>query len=1436
MTDKEQLGELPATQLQDLNITRRHDTCVILHLYYPEMWDRISAYVANLGRKFDLVVTIPDGIDLPIGLIREKFPQAQVYRCENRGRDVAPFLAVFSAIAELQYKYVCKIHAKRSLHLKNGIEWQEDMLEKLLGSPRVITQIIKAFEKNPDWGVIGPQGHVVPYDYFWKQNAANVIRLAHSLDIRTEDLDFSYVAGSMFWFRPAALAPILKLGLHTQDFETEQGQIDGTLAHAMERFLGLVAGHAGYKIAESHWQGVRLAEIPFQFNLLIGAFGQREQMYEKQTSELNEQLLATTRQLEGKTRELHEIHLSRLWRFLLVLRRFRLWIFPPGSARERLLLWVFKELRTARTGNFGNYLRRGFYKTKLIFQGIRPFSPRKKVLHVDTDNVKVPIIERDVDPANVLAKIIAFYLPQFHPIPENDEWWGRGFTEWTNVAKAVPNFAGHYQPHLPDELGYYDLRLIDVQQRQVELAKRYGIYGFCFYYYWFKGKRLLERPIDQYLDNPHLDLPFCLCWANENWTRRWDGAENDILIAQEYTEEQYLHFINDISKHFSDPRYIRVDGMPMLLVYRVNLLPDPQRAVAVWRNECRKLGIGEVYLVAVQSFGITDPHLYGFDAAVEFPPSYLSEAEISARSVKTTNPQFRGRIFNYDLAVRTMLEKKHAGYTVFKTVMPAWDNTARKQNDAHIFINSSPAAYQAWLEQAVDYSKKALPEDNRFVFVNAWNEWAEGTHLEPDKKYGYAYLQATADAITPKQSISDWTILFVSHDAHRGGAQTILLNILAWFKQYTSITLKVVCLQGGVLLPRFQALADTIVLNELLEPDIAKTVVDFCNGTPDLIYGNTVVAGKVYNQLAKLGVPIISHIHELETSIRHYAGEWINDVIQYSSHFIACSTPVRRNLYETYQIPAQKTSMVYEAIVSDPGPLPDTAEKIKLRKKLGLKHNEQIIFGCGIGLPYRKGADLFIELGRTLVQRGQSDFHLYWIGDFDYKITDPNHGAWRDQIDRLHAEKLDKYVTFLGLKNDPREYLRLGDIFVLPSREDPFPLVALEAADCGLPVICFDEAGGMPDFVETDAGSVVPFGDVEKMADIVMALLQDPDTRQALGRQARSKVISSFTVERTVPHILSACRKVAGKKPAVSIIVPNYNHARYLPERLNSIFSQTFRDVEVILLDDASTDNSLEILKQYQNYGDVQIIPNAQNSGSPFRQWQKGMEYVKADIVWIAESDDSCEPNFLETLLPAFENPRVKLAYAGSHIMDENGQVLGDYLGTEYLTALSSTKWSSSYKVSATQEINDGLGVKNTILNMSAVLFRKFTLEDDLRDLLAGMRIMGDWLFIVRAIQDGSLAYKSQNLNYHRRHSNSVIAQTVNEKKVQDFFKEFFTVQNYIINTFDLTPDFPQKWEGYLRKQWDDFTNGKDFEEISSYFPFDEVKQSIRSNLENRSN
>lgn len=341
-------------------------------------------------------------------------------------------------------------------------------------------------------------------------------------------------------------------------------------------------------------------------------------------------------------------------------------------------------------------------------------------------------------------KLIAFYLTQFHPIPENDEWWGKGFTEWTNVTKAEPLFEGHYQPHLPTYMGFYDLRVRQTRRDQIQLAKEYGIDGFCYHYYWFSGKRLLNQPLDDMLADPDSDMPFCLCWANENWTRRWDAAEHEVLIAQKYLPDDDLNFIKSVVPFFLDSRYIRVEGKPFLIVYRPQHLPDAKKTANTWREHCRLMGIGEIHLCAALTHGNEDYAQFGFDSGVEFPPHNLHCNNL-ARNILFYQP-FRGRVVEYQDVANAYMSRQYRNKNVFKTVFPAWDNTPRTGNRAVIVLNSTPENYEYWLSETIKKTVEEFPAEERLVFINAWNEWAEGCHLEPDRKYGLQFLEATLRA------------------------------------------------------------------------------------------------------------------------------------------------------------------------------------------------------------------------------------------------------------------------------------------------------------------------------------------------------------------------------------------------------------------------------------------------------------------------------------------------------------------------------------------------------------------------------------------------------------------------------------------------------------------------------------------------------------------
>ena len=337
--------------------------------------------------------------------------------------------------------------------------------------------------------------------------------------------------------------------------------------------------------------------------------------------------------------------------------------------------------------------------------------------------------------------VLAFYLPQFHPIPENDEWWEPGFTEWTSVARAKPQYPGHYQPHLPGELGYYDLRVPEVREQQAALARQYGIAGFIYYHYWFHGRRLLERPFEEVLSSGQPDFPFALCWANEEWTRNWDALSGNVLVEQRFSESDDLAHIRWLVRAFADDRYIKIDGRPLMLIYRSDLLPNPKRTTDLWRTEAREAGFPDVYLAMVESRRKgDDPRPMGFDASVGFRSDAFDRLSAPVDAYR------EHVVLDYGATVDVALRRTSTPWKRFPGVMVGWDNTARRKTGALIFEGSTPAAYESWLRRTIESVSEVRQEEN-LIFVAAWNEWAEGNHLEPDRRYGRAYLEATRRAI-----------------------------------------------------------------------------------------------------------------------------------------------------------------------------------------------------------------------------------------------------------------------------------------------------------------------------------------------------------------------------------------------------------------------------------------------------------------------------------------------------------------------------------------------------------------------------------------------------------------------------------------------------------------------------------------------------------------
>lgn len=338
---------------------------------------------------------------------------------------------------------------------------------------------------------------------------------------------------------------------------------------------------------------------------------------------------------------------------------------------------------------------------------------------------------------------VAFYLPQFHPTPENDVFWGRGFTEWQAVAGATPHHRGHDQPRVPADLGFYDLRVAESRAEQADLARRYGLDGFLYYHYWFGGRRLLDRPFDEVLASGEPDFPFALCWANEAWHRRWHLGDGQLLVPEEHHDEERAEHLAYLVAAFADPRYLRIDGRPLFCIYRSATMPDPAGFCTELRAASIAAGTGDPYLVRFNTFGARDdPRPSGFDAAAHFPP-HLSE-DLCPEADPPDDVRFAHRWHRHEDFAAAYLADRTTEWVTHECVVPAWDNSPRKtEGGGVVLLDASNDVYERWLATAAERSRA----HNGLVFINAWNEWAEGAFLEPDRSEGHARLAATARAL-----------------------------------------------------------------------------------------------------------------------------------------------------------------------------------------------------------------------------------------------------------------------------------------------------------------------------------------------------------------------------------------------------------------------------------------------------------------------------------------------------------------------------------------------------------------------------------------------------------------------------------------------------------------------------------------------------------------
>ena len=963
------------------------------------------------------------------------------------------------------------------------------------------------------------------------------------------------------------------------------------------------------------------------------------------------------------------------------------------------------------------------------------------------------------------AKAIAFFLPQFHAIPENDEWWGKGFTEWSNVVRGCPRYVGHYQPRLPRDLGFYDLTRAETLSRQVDLARAAGIHGFSFYYYWFDGKRLLERPLERFLEDPAIDFPFCVTWANENWTRRWDGLDDEILIAQSYDPSYDVALVDDLQRHFVDPRYIRLQGRPLLLLYRVDCIPDAARRIERWRELWESRHDEEPLIFVAQAFGSADPHLFGLDGAFEVPPHKVVEGLPPINSQLTViDSTFRGHVVAYDDVVAESLGEPAPAYPLMKTAVPAWDNEARRQGAGLTLHGSTPATYERWLRTLADAAMRRPVFGESLVFVNAWNEWAEAAYLEPDVHYGAAYLNATARALCDPRPAAKRKVLFVGHDAHRHGAQINVWHMADTLKNQFGCEVAYLLLAGGAMVPEYEQLGRVWVADG--DPvRIAAAVAELRRDGFELAVTNTTLSGAAVPHLKAVGFRVVSLIHELPGIIGELAAEEsLAAILEQADTVVVPAHTV------AHAIDPGASADVRERIVVRPQGLykefdQPTDARVRLRHRLGMPDGSRVVLNVGFG-DFRKGVDTFFHVAKLAASRAD-DLHFVWVGnihgDAERWLTRDVGGALRD---RIHL---------VPYTDDVAEFYFGADVFFLSSREDPFPSVVLEAMTAGLPVVGLRGAGGTDDLI-AEYGRLVDRDDVVGVAVALDEASREGDER---ARAARARLVAEQF--RFDDYCFDLLRLLEPDLEKVSVVVPNYNYARYLDGRMRSIFDQTYPVFETLVLDDCSTDDSLARIDEIARARGrrVRLISNEENSGSPFAQWERGCRLARGKYVWVAEADDESDPRFLEEVVTRQRRDGASFAFSDSVPIDKDGATLASSYKAYYRESVGNLM-DSSFVLDGKSFLERCLGERNLVLNASAVVWEREALLDALassRDTLQEYRMAGDWhLYAAAALSAKRVAYLSPPLNVHRRHDSSVTA-TLNG---HEHIEEVERVQGFI--------------------------------------------------------
>jgi len=985
------------------------------------------------------------------------------------------------------------------------------------------------------------------------------------------------------------------------------------------------------------------------------------------------------------------------------------------------------------------------------------------------------------------AKTVAFYLPQFHAFEDNDRWWGTGFSEWRNVSRGTPRYAGHYQPRIPRDLGFYDLNDESVLYKQSEMALKNGIEAFCFYYYWFNGKRLMDKPLDMFAA-ADIDQEFCIMFANENWTRTWDGFDSEVLIEQDYRDEDEDDFIEDAARYFRNDRYMKVNGRPLYIIYRPGLLPNSRKTLARWRAKWKEAVGVEPWILMVQGFGDEDPREFGLDGAVEFPPHKICKDIPNMHDrLNILDPNYEGYAKAYTDVIERSLAEKVPAYPLVKTVVPHWDNDARREGRGFTMHGSTPALYESWLQGAVRYAEENPFKEEPLVFINAWNEWAEGAYLEPDVHYGHAYLNATRRAVHGLTSSRDrHKLLLVGHDGYKHGAQMLLLSMAKIYTNQFGLDVTILLKDNGPLVSEYRKICSTVVLDQLSAQNLEGWAR---HENFDIAVCNTSVTGSLIPALTRAGVSVVSLIHELPNLIKEYELEPNLQIIADQAEYAIFPSNIVQDGFNQFVSDTKSIQKIQPQGIYLPIKY-EHEKRAEIRRELDIPADAKVVLNVGFA-DLRKGFDIFLQVARQMISE-RADIHFVWVG-----VISKDMERWvKSDLDAA----LEQRIHLVGFTNTLSDMYSAADCLFLSSREDPYPSVVLEAMCVGAPVVLFRNATGF-DSLMSAHGHVVDRNDGAAInRSIVHSLYNDSRAE----KKARAEYVDKHC--RFDDYCFGLLQLLKPELKKVSVVVPNYNYEEYMPSRLNSVFDQTYPIFETLVLDDCSKDDSVLVIGDVADDANriIELIENEENSGNVFRQWKKGMKACRGDMVWIAEADDLAEPTFIARSLETFDETTA-LSFTNSKQIGTKDELLSkDY--DYYYRLVDAALFQNDFKLDGNEFIKRAMSTRNVIMNVSSVLWQRDALKEALTEVgddLFDMRLVGDWrLYLeVLAKKGRTIAYISDSLNTHRRHEESVTHSLDHKAHLQ----EIETMHALVNELIDVDYEVVQEMESYVEELRDQF-------------------------------